>query len=193
MRVSLYVPFVLLCALLMSACTSEEEQAQQAQDIRDRAQKSAASTVEFRIQRAVVARTGPRVSVGCPDTVDKIIRLGCLATAWNPFERLSIKVARTGQGDFINEEYRVVINFLDTLLYEESLRKALTAAEPTRFLLRLRCPALVERKKGVRFVCKGDEPDDGRFVHTVRVRARFSRDGGDPKIYEIQRVPAPSP
>ena len=36
MRVSLHLPFVLLCALLMSACASEEEQAQEAQQAQER-------------------------------------------------------------------------------------------------------------------------------------------------------------
>ena len=56
----------------------------------------------------------------------------------------------------------------------------------------MKCPDLVEKKKGVRFVCKGEELID--YVgYTVRVRAGFSDDGGDPTIFRVQRVPGLSP
>ena len=76
----LYLPFVLLCALLISACASEEEQAQQAQQA---VQKFDVALVSEEITSAVVSRTGGTdgVRMVCPDTVDKIVRLGCEATA----------------------------------------------------------------------------------------------------------------
>ena len=63
---------------------------------------------------------------------------------------------------------------------------------PNRLLYDMKCPDLVEKKKGVRFVCKGEELID--YVgYTVRVRAGFSHDGGEPTIFRVQRVPGLSP
>jgi len=58
------------------------------------------------------------------------------------------------------------------------------------------CPALVEKKKGVRFVCKGyGFIDVGGYnmPYNVRVRAGFSHDGGHATPFRIQHGPAPSP
>ncbi len=192
MRVSLYVPFVLLCAMLMSACASEEEQAQEAQQAREAVQKFNATLVSGEITHQVHSRRpGLTVRVECPDTVDKIVRLGCEATAEDPVKRLRIKVVRTGDGDR-KDEYRMVTKLLDIVHFEKIIRDSLKTSVPTRRLSTMKCPDLVESKKGVRFVCKGEGFfEGGRY--TVRVRARFSRDGGDPIVYWAQHVPALSP
>lgn len=193
MRVSLYLPFVLLCALLMSACASEEEQAQEAQQAQEAVQKFNAPLVSERIMQQVVSRTGRSYGVGveCPDTVDKIVRLGCEATAGDPVKRVRIKVARTGEGD-PEKEYRVVTKLVDTFHLEQIIRDSLGTRVPTRQLSDMECPELVEKKKGVRFVCKGEGVfEGGRY--TVRVRLGFSEDGGKPTVSRVQHVPALSP
>ena len=201
---SLYLPFVLLCALLMSACTSEEDQAQQAQQAQERLeldQKLEAAFASEEIKQSVISSAGAfaGVRVVCPDTVDKIVRLGCEATAGDPVKRLRIKVARTGEGDRTEEyreEYRVVTKFLDKRRFEEILIDSLETSVPTRQLVAMDCPALVEKKKGVRFVCKGyGFVDVGGYTrpYTVRVRAGFSDDGGHATVFRIQHGPALSP
>lgn len=199
MRVSLYLPFVLLCALLMSACASEKEQAQEAQQAQERLeldQKLQAEFASAEIASTVVSLSGSlNVKVQCPDTVDKIVRLGCEATTEDPVKRVRIKVARTGEGDQTTAQYRVVTKLLDKRRFEEILTDFLRASEPTRILTDIECPELVEKKKGVRFVCKGDGIfEDIRYgPYTVRVRAGFSDDGGPAKVSRIQHGPAPSP
>ena len=195
MRVSLYVPFVLLCALLMSACASEEEQAREAREAqqeREEIQKSYATDLSTRINGALSLAGSPgAVAVECPDTLDRIVRLGCEARAG--VKRVRIKVARTGEGDF-PEDYRVVTKFVDKSRLESIISSSLRTSVPTRFLLGMECPELVEKKKGVRFVCKGYGAFEGYSRrYTVRARFGFNDDGGEPIVSGIQHMPALSP
>lgn len=199
MRVSLYLPFVLLCALLMSACGSEELEAQQAREVR----KTNAMLVSIKIEHVVDTYAAGVVSVECPDTVDKIVRLGCEATAGDGGKRLRIKVARLGEGHRREESFsggafddsggllKMVTKVVNTAQFEQNISDSLghKARPRTRGLLtRVECPALVEEKKGVWFVCKGEGVSMyGR--HTVRVRAGFSDDSGKLTVSRVQIVP----
>ncbi len=203
MRVSLYVPFVLLCALLMSACASEEEQAQQAQQAREAAQKFKATIVSGRLTTAL-SSTGGTVRVECPDTEDKIVRLGGEATAADPVKRLRIKVARLGEGHRREESFsggafddsggllKMVTKVVNTARLEQNISDSLghKARPRTRSLLIYpECPALVEEKKGVWFVCKGEGVSMYGRRHTVRVRAGFKDDSGKLTVSRVQIVP----
>lgn len=184
MRASLYVPFVLLWALLMSACTSEKEQAQQAREVKE----FDTFSVSGEIGRVVQSRASELVRVECPDTVDKIVRLGCEATASHPVtRRLRIKVVRTGDGD--HPDYRVATKIFDKLGFEQSIRH--NEETPTQGLSDVKCPELIEQKKGVRFVCKGEgifgDAEHTR-AYTVRVRAGFD-DGGHVTILRYITCP----
>jgi len=188
MRFLFCVSIVLLCALSMSACTSEEDK-REARALKDRQDTFYAGLAEERIKQEVIHITGEiSTMVECPDALDEFVRLGCTATtSGDPGERLKIAVRRDAKGN-----PRVKTKLLDTAHFERRLLEGLETTAPDRTMWEMDCPKLVQRRKGARFVCRGKGILQNRQGATrCIVRGRFSNAAGDIS-YRVQHSPAVS-
>jgi len=172
MRLTLYLPLLLLCALSIAACTSGQK-AREA-DGRDRE-----FWVSFKIREVNDTLGVPHVQ--CPDDVDvdEGAHYRCVAKAG---DGTSVAVNVVQPRRFATG-LRVSTKLLETRKVEMRLRHDLNVgrlSEPGVVLLD--CQDLVEVKKGGHFTCQGKAlfrdltvratftNDRGKFTYTVRSR-----------------------
>jgi hypothetical protein len=175
MRLTRGLPLLLLCALSMAACASEEKTRQAEDDARE-------LHVAIAIQ-TVTEQAAPEVQ--CPDDVDTDAgaRYRCVATARDGTS-VVVDAVQPSDGSTIPRVSTKLL--LETHEVEMRLRHDLTfgrLSDAGVFLLD--CQDLVEIKKGGHFTCKGTtggpvpDPAGPRLLpFDFTVRATFTNDRG---------------